>query len=51
MTASDRYFAGMEVFVTRNFQPNDPANREENGTIVRVDELKDGKWGVAIQIA
>jgi hypothetical protein len=51
VTASNGYFEGMEVCVTRNFQPNDPANREEDGTVVRVDKLRDGKWGVAIQFA
>ena len=41
----------MKVHVMRNFQPNDAANREEVGDVVRVVGPKDGKWGVAIQFA
>jgi hypothetical protein len=41
----------MEVLVTRNFQPNDPANCEETASVLRVDKLKDGRWSVAIEIA
>jgi hypothetical protein len=50
VTLSDHYFSGMEILVTRNFQPNDPANREETGSVLRVAKLKDGRWSVAIQI-
>ena len=45
------YFRNMKVHVIRNFQPNDPANQEEIGNIVRMEGPKDGKWGVAICIA
>src|ERR1019366_6688720 len=45
------YFRSMKVRVMRNFQPNDPANQEEIGDVVRVEGPKDGKWGVAICIA
>ena len=45
------YFRNMKVHVMRNFQPNDPANQEEIGDVVRVEGPKDGKWGVAICIA
>ena len=45
------YFRNMKVYVMRNFRPNDPANQEEIGDVVRVEGLKDGKWGVAICIA
>ena len=44
------YFRSRKVRVTRNFQPNDPANQEEIGDVVRVEGPKDGKWGVAIRI-
>ena len=50
VTLSDHYLPGMELFVTRNFQPNDPANFEETGSVLRADKLKDGRWSVAIQI-
>ena len=46
----EHYFRGMKVHVMRNFQPNDPANQEEIGDVVRIDGPKDGKWGVAIHI-
>jgi hypothetical protein len=42
------YFRNIKVRVIRNFQPNDPANQEEIGNIVRIEGPKDGKWGVAI---
>ena len=45
------YFRSMKVHVTRNFQPNDPANQEEIGDVVRVEGPNDGKWGVAIRIS
>ena len=45
------YFRSRKVRVTRNFQPNDPANQEEIGDVVRVEGPKDGKWGVAIRVA
>jgi hypothetical protein len=47
----DLYFRNMKVRVMRNFQPNDPANQEEIGAVVRVEGPKDGKWGVAVYIA
>jgi protein-tyrosine-phosphatase len=48
MTATGNYFPGMEVFVTRNFQPDDPINREEKAAVVRVESLGSGHVGVAI---
>lgn len=45
------YFRDMKVHVTRNFQPNDSANLEEIGDVVRVDGPEDGKLGIAICIA
>ena len=50
-TSMDHYFPGMIVFVTRDFYWNDPKNREEQGTVVRVDKLKEGRSGVAVQLA
>ena len=49
-TTKVHYFVGLEVQVTRNFQPGDPTNREEMGDVVRVERLKDGKWGVAVRV-
>jgi hypothetical protein len=50
-TSMEHYSPGMIVYVTRDFYWNDPKNREERGTIVRVDKLKEGRWGVAVQLA
>jgi hypothetical protein len=47
----EHYCRNMKVYVMRNFQPNDPANQEEIGAVVRVEGPQDGKWGVAICIA
>ena len=44
------YFAGMYVYVTRNFHEEDPMSREEAGDVVRVERLASGKWGVAVRI-
>jgi hypothetical protein len=45
------YFCNRKVHVVRNFQPNDPANQEEIGDVVRVEGPKGGLWGVAIRVA
>jgi hypothetical protein len=49
-TSAGHYYAGMNVSVTRNFQPEDRMHREETGTVTRVERLNDGRWGVAIRI-
>ena len=49
-TSLGHYFAGMYVFVTRNFHADDPVSFEEAGDVVRVERPKTGKWGVAIRI-
>lgn len=49
-TPLGHYFAGMEVYVTRNFNPRDPMSHDEAGEVVRVERVKNGKWGVAIRI-
>ena len=49
-TSLSHYFSGMCVAVTRNFVPGDPMNREEGAEVVRVERLKNGKWGVAIRV-
>ena len=50
-TSIGHYFSGMNVYVARNFQSSDPANREKQGTVVRVDKLKESRWGVAVHLA
>ena len=49
-TSIGHYFPGMIVNVTRDFLSNDPTTREEKGTIVRVDKLRGGRWGVAVHM-
>ena len=46
----EQYSQNAKVRVVRNFQPGDPANLEETGQIMRIDNLPDGKLGVAIHI-
>src|SRR4029077_2786972 len=50
-TSIGHYFSGMIVYVTRDFQSSVPANQEKQGTVVRVDKMKEGRWGVAVQLA
>jgi hypothetical protein len=40
----------MNVIVTLNFGPEDPIHRERIGDVVRVEELDEDKWGIAIRI-
>jgi hypothetical protein len=49
-TSISHYFPGMIVYITRDLGSNDPAIREEQGTVVRVDKLKEGRWGVAVHL-
>jgi hypothetical protein len=45
-TTASHYCPGMNVYVTSDFQPSNAVA----GVVVRVDDLEDGRWGVAIQI-
>jgi hypothetical protein len=49
-TSIGHYFPGMIVHVTRDFQSNDSTTREEEGTVARVDKLREGRWGVAVHL-
>jgi hypothetical protein len=50
-TSIGHYFSGMNVYVGPEFRSSDPANREKQGTVFRVDKLKEGRWGVAVRLA
>jgi len=50
-TSIGHYFPGMIVYVARDFLVNDRANREQQGVVVRVDQLKEGRWGIAVHLA
>jgi hypothetical protein len=47
-TSSAHYLLGINVYVTRDFLPGDPMNREEMGSVVRVEKLEDDRFGIAI---
>jgi hypothetical protein len=49
-TAIGHYFPGMVVYITRNYPTNDPARNEQQGSVVRVDKLREGRWGVAVYL-
>jgi hypothetical protein len=46
----DHYYAGMEVYLTRNVHAGGPANAEEHGSVVRVEKMRDGRSRMAIRI-
>jgi len=50
-TSIGHYFSGMNVSVARDLQSSDRAHQEKKGTVVRVDNLKEGRWGVAVHLA
>ena len=50
VTSTKHYVVGMTVVVTLNFGPDDPIHRERIGDVVRIDELDEDKWGVAVRI-
>jgi arsenate reductase len=50
ITKLGNYAPGMDVFVTRNYSPNNPAQREEKAVVVRVESLGGGHVGIAIQM-
>jgi hypothetical protein len=49
-TSIGHYFSGMVVYVTRNFRMKDPTSREEQGSVLRVNKLKKGRWGIAVHL-
>jgi hypothetical protein len=49
-TASNHYYVGMEVYLTRNDRPRGPTNPEEHGSVVRVEKMENGRCGIAIRI-
>jgi len=50
-TSMAHYSVGMSVHVTGDVGPNDRKKREDPGTVVRVDILREGRWGVAVRLA
>jgi hypothetical protein len=48
-TSKGHYSCGMTVYVTRNYRPSAAENIEERGKVVRIDQLREGRWGIAIK--
>jgi len=49
-TSAGHYSPGMNVYVTADFQPASPMNRSVAGAVVRVEQLDNNQFGVAIHI-
>jgi hypothetical protein len=46
----NHYYAGMELYLTRNAGAGGPASPEEHGSIVRVEKMQNGWCRIAIRI-
>ena len=46
----NHYYAGMEVYLTRDVRRGGPTNPEEHGSVVRVEKAQNGKCLIAIRI-
>ncbi len=49
-TSEGHYAHGLNVYVTSDFQPDNPMDHAVAGVVVRVEKLVDDKWGVAIHL-
>jgi len=49
-TSAGHYAVGMNVEVTRDFQPGSPFDLDVAGAIVRIEKLEADRFGVAIQL-
>lgn len=49
-TGAAHYTIGTNVYVTGDFRPGSPIHKAVAGVIVRVDQLPEDRYGVAIQI-
>jgi hypothetical protein len=50
VTSSTHYLPKMKIYVTRNFDPDDQMSTEEIADILRVDNLRGNRKGVAIRL-
>jgi hypothetical protein len=41
---------GMDVYITSDFQPGSPVKRSVSGTVVRIEDLGNGEFCIAIHI-
>jgi hypothetical protein len=49
-TKAKHYHVGMRVSVILGYIPNDRCNSSSLGKVVRIDQLEDGSFGIAVQI-
>ena len=49
-TRSKHYYVGMRVSVILGYAPTDRCISTSFGEVVRIDRLKDGSFGIAVQI-
>ena len=49
-TSGGHYALGMNVYVTRDFQPGSPIEHDVAGAVVRIEKLENDEFGVAIQL-
>src|ERR1700680_2798067 len=49
-TLASHYAPGVNIYLTSDFQPGSPMTYAMAGVGVRVEKLKEDKWGVAIPI-
>jgi hypothetical protein len=49
-TGAKHYYIGMRLRVTSGYAPNDPCNSVSFGEVVRIERLKDSRFGIAVRI-
>ena len=49
-TSAHHYILGMNVHVTSDVQPASPLQRSLTGSVVRIDELEGGQFGIAVHV-
>ena len=49
-TSDNHYYVGMRLSVTLGYAPSDSCNSASFGKVVRIDQLKDGRFGIAVRI-
>jgi hypothetical protein len=49
-TRAKHYYVKMRLSVTLGYAPNDPCNSASFGEVVRIEQLEDGRFGIAVRI-
>jgi PilZ domain len=50
VTPAKHYYMGMHLSVTLGYEPNDPCASSSLGKVMRIDQLEDGRFGIAVRI-